>query len=401
MNIRRLLDSIATAISPPKSNGLRPTTGDFNPDQLYGEPDILGQSPYRLFFSGSVPIAQPSENYETALPIAKQFHSLVNQEERMAFWDAYPTVFGLASIIVFDTLKEEYWPYYGQDQDNLHSVLGREEGRYEDYSVLPADTEQFWPFADWCVQKYHSGGAYVSYTIISKETYWREISQHLFPEEFLGEELNKAETYRNRINGTQESWGHEYLTDEKAKEHFLRYGNKDTSRGGGLPFSLFVASKSILTCPLPTYGEIFFQYENGLHTARMVRFLRDQKKRLDNKEDIRFPASDTLNHPQTSEPEGIATKLQGGSQSKDVPYTPPLSIKQKTRPFPELLAGKYSEADLNLLLIDLRMRDNSGQNIWPQEKKAGLWGVIDALVFKNHLIKTTRTELMSSLSNYL
>jgi hypothetical protein len=71
------------------------------------------------------------------------------------------------------------------------------------------------------------------------------------------------------------------------------------------------------------------------------------------------------------------------------------------RPFPDLLAGNYTKSDLDRLLVHLRMRDNKGKNIWPQGKKAGLYGVIDALELKSYLIETTGKERMSSLSNYL
>jgi hypothetical protein len=71
------------------------------------------------------------------------------------------------------------------------------------------------------------------------------------------------------------------------------------------------------------------------------------------------------------------------------------------RAFPELLADGYTEKDLCSLLVHIQMKKIDGQSIWSQNKKAGLWGVIDALEFKKLIIKTSRIELMASLSNYL
>lgn len=71
------------------------------------------------------------------------------------------------------------------------------------------------------------------------------------------------------------------------------------------------------------------------------------------------------------------------------------------RPFPDLLAGSFTDKELNKLLIHVRMKDATGKNIWPQKYKSAIWGIIDALNAKNHLIKTTRIEYGKSLGAHL
>lgn len=93
--------------------------------------------------------------------------------------------------------------------------------------------------------------------------------------------------------------------------------------------------------------------------------------------------------------------LQQISKPQSNPANKPEDSKQVVRTFPELLVNNYSKTDLDCLLIHLRMQNREKQNIWPQTKKAGLYGVIDALILKNYLIETTRKESISSLSIYL
>ncbi|MBO0938203.1 hypothetical protein J2I47_16745 [Fibrella sp. HMF5335] len=72
------------------------------------------------------------------------------------------------------------------------------------------------------------------------------------------------------------------------------------------------------------------------------------------------------------------------------------------RLFSDLLAGSFTKKELDNLLIHVRMKDQlTGKNIWPQKYKSAIWGIIDALDAKNHLIKTTRTEFGKSLGDYI
>lgn len=79
----------------------------------------------------------------------------------------------------------------------------------------------------------------------------------------------------------------------------------------------------------------------------------------------------------------------------------PRTAKKVVRPFLQLLTDSFSEKELERLLVHLRMKNNSGENIWPHEKRSGLHGLLDALNSKKKTIKTSRAELMASLSTYL
>ena len=77
------------------------------------------------------------------------------------------------------------------------------------------------------------------------------------------------------------------------------------------------------------------------------------------------------------------------------------NVKAEVRFFAKLLADGYTVQDLDRLLIHLRMKKSNGENIWPLGMKAALYGVVDALIKKNHLIRVTQIESHISLSKYL
>ena len=148
----------------------------------------------------------------------------------------------------------------------------------------------------WCVDKSRRGKIT---TIMDEPYYWKRIEQNQFREDFLTNLLTAAEENRNRASSERSAWALEDMSNEEAGECFFYYGNRDFSEGEiegiwGTTATLFTTCVDIKTRSLPEYGQLFFQYFDGYHTASMVKFLRLQKKRLEAGEDISSPAPLTL-----------------------------------------------------------------------------------------------------------
>lgn len=283
MNFRRIIDSLVEPLKQTKSKaGGKKTNTEHLPFDIYG-PRIVH-----------------TEEYKTALQVAEEFRQLEEYEDRIAFWDAHFSVFGPAPMIVFDAEKETYWPYYDKTQNDLYDDLSGDEKRYKMFTILPDGVDEFWSFVDWCVDKCPS--VEHIFKIMDEDYYWKRIKHNLIPEDFLTDLLNVSESHRNHANKLPSHWGSELITDEMAGKYFFYYGNQDATDGDPSmslqpTFDLFAILNKMTTRALSDYGRIFFQYYDGHHTALMVAFLREQKRRLDRGEDITVPSATLDNKP--------------------------------------------------------------------------------------------------------
>lgn len=236
------------------------------------------------------------QKYDTALRIAEEFQQITDYKERLNFWDEHPQIFGESSVILFDTVEHTYAPFNGASPEEWPNLLGSDEDRYELYWTLPSDITEFPFFMEWCIEKAKPRmGAF--FTIMDEECYWKRIQKNNFPEEFLERLLAYAEELR-RANSSQPPpiWGSAKVSTDDAEKNFLYYGNYEFSEGdtggvSGTTSLLYQILQKLTTRPLWQYGTLFFKFHDGWYTAYMVKFLREQKKRLDKGEIIKFPSS--------------------------------------------------------------------------------------------------------------
>lgn len=346
---------------------LNPEEGHFSLD-IHG-PDIPDRTYGKLFLP---------EEYKTALQVAKQYKQISDQQERMLFWDAHPNVFGIASLVVFDTKEEAYWGYHGQSLYTTSNELEGNSGRYEIVGICPFDYEKgLWPFVEWCIQKCQTTE---TYAIVDQGGYWQQIKQHLMPTVFLTKLLNTADTFYER---TIRDLGDLNIVpticaEALAKKYFFAYGYKDAMRGQATPpkrtlQSLLTVNYNILACPLSVYSEIYFQYYNGRRTAEMIAFLQQQKKRMDSGENIQLPVSDTTHQAKSQNSNGKTKRVNLVAQQNHQ------CINDKFNKY--IKEGYTYEASLQALVHDFRL-EYSPKNA--TNRKKILQSIIRAGIIKNN-----------------
>ena len=315
-----MVGSISQTTPEDKEQQLEDSQLDF--DSLNWTPDILGQNPFRLIYPTLSPLGAFSEDFETALKIAWEFDAITDYEDRMNFWDTHYTVFGLACTVVFDTQKEVYGWHHSYSQENLTYGLEGGEDHFRVFSILPANVLEFLPFMHWCLGKRRN--KVEIQTIMDVNYFWKQFEKSHKShnsDKFLTDVLSAAEAHSNSVNEVLNPWVSNSFTDVEAKKCFFFYGKQDAIYGEteglfGSVARLDQVYRNIITCPLSTYGEIFFQYDDGYHTATMVGFLRGLKKRLDRGEKISVPAE------QLSNPTGKEENQTVNNESATVSLSP-------------------------------------------------------------------------------
>lgn len=227
-------------------------------------------------------------SFDDALRIAEGLDLLTEYSEKLAYWDSH---FGNYPTVLFDPQKKHV-DYVGI-QAYIENYSDADFDRCRVFRITPNDVTEFWPFVQWCVEKCRFWN---HFDIVGEEDYWKRIQGERFPEEYLLGRLAAAEKLRNRNETLPSPYGMDTISDELARDYFFWYGNQEASSEsiGGLRVEaeLYPIFMSMPARSLSEYGCIFSRFWHGCHTAMMVRFLRDQKKRLDNgetEESIRVP----------------------------------------------------------------------------------------------------------------
>lgn len=268
------------------------------------------------------PHPEKMANYEAAYRVAKNLEGITSYEERLAFWDLHRETFGDASVLVFDEEEQKYFSWVGHAYGSIDLEPQK---RYKAFWIWPNDVKEFGRFMIWCTEKYKFWN---HFAITDQAYYWQQIKRELFPEDYLNTLLDAAEKLRNQIQTLPNPFTLPEIEGQSAKDYFFFYGNQDATKGdmGGASTDsdLFTVFSKISTRSLSEYGMIFCRYWHGYHTAMMVQFLREQRKRLDRKEIISLPANSNFTPPPlTEEP---AAKQTGNEKTANKPR----NKKQKT-----------------------------------------------------------------------
>ena len=250
-------------------------------------------------------------SFGDALRVCEGLKQVEDYTEKLAYWDSHPAIFGESGIVIFDTQKKIFESL--DAQTDLLGLSDSDIGQYRVFRIEPNGLDEFFPFMEWCIQK---SKFWNHYEITDEVYYWKQIKRELFPEEYLSGMLIRAEEIRDCIQSLPNSFGNITVDDKLAKDYFFWYGNQEASKGnmGGFRVEFYLSSvfNKISPRSLSSYGYIFSKFFHGYHTAKMVRFLRDQKKRLDKGEDITVPflSSDSSTEaPAISTP--VAADVQG------------------------------------------------------------------------------------------
>ena len=227
--------------------------------------------------------------YEEMIAIRDELNRCESYPDKLALWDEK----GLSSFNAAIVIKHPTREVKGA-AGAIMGHLKESNSEQEIVKVVSGATEDFWPFFNWCLLKTNR-----RYSAFTEEQYWQQIERDNFPDEYLNESLRTLEkaTQLPEISFGRLREVSDFISTEDFGKYCYRLGIEDFKRGRDLNpetinFYFFYLSFHCLRL----VGEAFWGYYDGRHTAEMLKFLREQKRRLDRGEDITRPEAPPAPH---------------------------------------------------------------------------------------------------------
>lgn len=224
-------------------------------------------------------------DYERMLTVRDRLNACKTYSEKLDLWDAE----GISSYGGAISLNSENrTAYTAASALILH--LKAWGINTEVVTIVTSKGTDFWDFFMWCLRK-----ASPVRTVMNEAEYWEQIQRDNFPEEYLERVLTYVEQVTNQpqISLEQYTRGNDQcIPNEVYKTYCFRLGVEDFKRNRTLnPDEIGYYMLHLSFHSLRETGEIFRAYYDGIHSAEMLKLLRQQKGRLDRREDITRPVT--------------------------------------------------------------------------------------------------------------